>query len=138
MTSSSPRGPLDFSRLRDLAHWQAGSVLQRLPVDSTRSATSARDPRCQRYLLHPPRREHDRVRRRGNRNGLLQPCANPAPHISTSPGASNADRDPLVPSFSFPSFQPPPEKDSGSHRSRLPPPCSYNTHGALPDYPTVV
>jgi hypothetical protein len=48
----------------------------------------------------PSRRKRDRFRRRGIRSELLHPRANPTPHISTSPGASNADpTPPRAPSF---------------------------------------
>jgi hypothetical protein len=49
-------------------------------------AAGARDPRCQRHLLHPLQRMRDRFRRRGSRNKLLNPRANLAPTILRRPG----------------------------------------------------
>ena len=98
-----------------------------------------RDPRCQHHLLHPWRRMRDRFHRRGNRNGLLNPRANPAP-ISPPRLALQMWTETFPPcaSFSFLFLPPPSARDSERRRSHIQPPCPYKHRGALPDYPTVV
>jgi hypothetical protein len=72
--SLSPWVPL-FARAQPLRHFRVGPTMSALSSP-------------------PPRRKRDWFRRRGIRSELLHPRANPAPHISTSPGASNVDPTP--------------------------------------------